>query len=79
VAGLHKASILDLIAFPATDADGGELSPEDRADLQGLVDRWPAGPGLLLLPRTLAPMPPSQGPPAASRNWVDHQQRRPRA
>jgi hypothetical protein len=62
VAALHKARILDLIAFPATDPEDTGLPPEVRADLEGLAGRLPPGAQVLILPRS-GPRPgPEPGP-----------------
>lgn len=50
IARVRKRSILDLVAFPATDVSVGGLSPGERVELEVANDRLPAGQRLLLVP-----------------------------
>lgn len=67
VASVRKRTILDLVAFPATDVSVAGLSPGERAELEVANDRLPVGQRLLLL------TPHPREAPAVEPDWGERQ------
>ena len=55
VSGLHRESIMDILAFAATDPAGNGLPPGAQADLDAAAAGLPEGSRLLLVPPTWDP------------------------